>query len=272
MQRHINEYESANPIPMSEAKPSLTDSDHFEMPLAQLPETPEAELYTRIRDNLADILRGEIDVLSLLFTGGNKAEAYYNSASFRTSNETASTYIRLLVHKDQTIKILEVGAGTGGLSAAILDKLTGNSEKCQLRCGKNTYTDISTAFFETAANRFRAFDDVIEFKAFNLEADLVPQGFGESMYDVVVASAVLHAASIVSTTLRNVHKLLKPNGKLVFVEPSNPTVARIGFLFGLLPGWWLSGEEDRYWSPLLSEEAWDDRLREAGFDGADVLL
>ncbi|EQL02512.1 phenolpthiocerol synthesis polyketide synthase ppsA [Ophiocordyceps sinensis CO18] len=275
MKKHVDDYEAANPTPNpEEGKPSLADSDYFQRLLAELPGTPESELYRSIGKDLPDLVRGEMDALNLLFTGENRAQGFYSSASFRTSNEAASTYVDLLAHKDPAIKILEVGAGTGGVSAAILDKLAvyGNGDQCQLRCSKYTYTDISPGFFEAAGHRFRQHAHRTEFKVLDVEKDPVHQGFDENAYDVVIASAVIHATSCVSDALRNLHRLLKPNGKLVLVEPSNPTVVRVAMVFGLLPGWWLGVEEDRYWSPLLSEHAWEARLREAGFTGVDVCF
>lgn len=275
MKKHVDDYEAANPTPNPEqGNPSLADSDYFQRLLAELPETPESELYRSIGKDLPDLVRGEMDALNLLFTGENRAQGFYSSASFRTSNAAASTYVDLLAHKDPAIKILEVGAGTGGVSAAILDKLAvyGNGDQCQLRCSKYTYTDISPGFFEAAGHRFRQHAHRTEFKVLDVEKDPVHQGFDENAYDVVIASAVIHATSCVSDALRNLHRLLKPNGKLVLVEPSNPTVVRVAMVFGLLPGWWLGVEEDRYWSPLLSEHAWEARLREAGFTGVDVCF
>lgn len=47
---------------------------------------------------------------------------------------------------------------------------------------------------------------------------------------------------------------------------------RTGFAFGLLKGWWLSNNQDRQWSPCLTETAWNNALRQTGFSGIDVLL
>ena len=47
---------------------------------------------------------------------------------------------------------------------------------------------------------------------------------------------------------------------------------RTGFAFGLLKGWWMATNQDRPWSPCLTETAWNDALRQTGFSGIDVLL
>ncbi|KAI1341306.1 hypothetical protein F5Y15DRAFT_377652 [Xylariaceae sp. FL0016] len=44
-----------------------------------------------------------------------------------------------------------------------------------------------------------------------------------------------------------------------------------GFLaFGLLPGWWLSDEPEREWSPSLTVSMWDRVLQETNFTGIDA--
>lgn len=60
--------------------------------------------------------------------------------------------------------------------------------------------------------------------------------------------------------------------KLMLVEICNPAVLRSGFIFGLLPGWWLGTEDNRKWGPILSEKDWHDVLTRNGFSGTDIIL
>ncbi|KAI9742337.1 MAG: hypothetical protein M1818_003870 [Claussenomyces sp. TS43310] len=275
MKKQVDAYEAVNPTPKpEECRPSLTDTAYFQSLLSKLGRGPEMDLVNQVGKDLVKILRGEIDALEVLFGDNNSAQKFYGGLTFVPSNKKASTYIDLLAHKEPTVEILEIGAGTGGATAAILDTLAtnGQGEKGPPRFGRYTYTDISPAFFETAAERFSEYLGRVEFKVLDVEKDPIEQGFEADKYDIVVASAVLHATANVEQTLRNVHKLLKPNGKLVLIEPSNPDVSRIPLIFGLLPGWWLSVEEYRSWGPLLSDGSWDDELKKAGFAGADLCL
>ena len=75
-------------------------------------------------------------------------------------------------------------------------------------------------------------------------------------------------------------------GKLILSEIHNDAVTRVGFVFGLLPGWWLSKyrshkslsvshcetgtEPERQWGPTLSETAWHSALCANGFSGTDL--
>ena len=112
----------------------------------------------------------------------------------------------------------------------------------------------------------------MRYAALNIEKDPLEQGFESERYDLIVCCLVLHATADLYTTLQNVHKLLKPGGKLMLVESSNPDCARVSFVFGLLPGWWLATEEKRKRGPLLSDADWHSLLLETGFSGAEVNL
>ena len=81
----------------------------------------------------------------------------------------------------------------------------------------------------------------------------------------------------------------KRGGKLIAYETITPETILPGFIFGILPGWWLGmssqlqpssvlpevtehavGEEkNREWGPLLCETDWSTCLARAGFSGVD---
>ena len=69
--------------------------------------------------------------------------------------------------------------------------------------------------------------------------------------------------------MANLCKLLKPGGTLLMVETTKDQVD-VQFVFGLVPGWWLSEEKERASSPSLTVPFWDQILRGAGFIGVDL--
>ena len=73
------------------------------------------------------------------------------------------------------------------------------------------------------------------------------------------------------TALDNCYKLLKPGGRIVFSDYTNPQLNHVKFIFGVLPSWWLS-EDGRDGTPLLDEKAWDDQLRASKFSGLDIVV
>ncbi len=137
--------------------------------------------------------------------------------------------------------------------------------------GHYTFTDISTGFFSAARQRFAAWEGMMDFKPLDIEEDPSTQSINEGHYDLVVASMVLHATKNLHNTLSNVRKTMKPGGKLVLAETTQDRLD-MQLIFGTLPGWWLSEEEDRQMSPNVPASIWDKVLRETGFSGLDIEM
>ena len=150
----------------------------------------------------------------------------------------AAQYVDLLAHKFLGLKVLEIGVGSGSATTPILQAIAGQ-EGWQRRLSSFTFTDISAGFFEKARERFAGWRDLMTFKTLNIEIDPEEQGYTEQ-YDLVIAANVLHATANMDSTLQHVNKILKPGGKLVLIEMTNMTQILGYFVFGLLPGWWLS--------------------------------
>ena len=186
------------------------------------------------------------------------------------------TYVDLLAHKNPCMSILEIGAGTGGATSHLLDILSscaeGGDQPMSYRYQHYTYTDISPSFFEAAQERFREHSKKMSFRPLDISKNPLQQGFESSQYDLIVASAVLHATEYIDETLSYTLQLLRPGGKLLLSEPTNQKCARVPFIFGLLPGWWLAKEPSREWSPILSEEAWSCAFLRSGYDGTDICM
>lgn len=109
------------------------------------------------------------------------------------------------------------------------------------------------------------------FKTLNIEKDPVVQGYTPQSYDLIIASLVLHATEKLDRTLQNVRKILKPGGTLILLEITNNGPARLGFVFGGLPGWWLGRDDKRIFSPCITTLEWDEALRRTGFSGVDSV-
>lgn len=139
--------------------------------------------------------------------------------------------------------------------------------------GAVRYTDISPAFLSQARIKFQDYSSKMTFTTCNISKDPISQSFVAASYDLVIASHVLHATDILHESLANIRKLLKPGGKLLLFETTNPD-ALIAFAFGLLKGWWspLDHEERSLHSPCLSVEQWDVLLRRTQFSGVDIEI
>jgi ubiquinone/menaquinone biosynthesis C-methylase UbiE len=143
-------------------------------------------------------------------------------------------YVGLVADTKPGISVLEIGAGTGGTTYHILERL--RNEDGSSKAQKYFFTDISPGFLAKAAERFSKDASIMEFGTLNVEDDPMAQGFQPETFDLVVCANVLHATKSISETLSNCYSLLKPGGKLVLSEV---TIKRIfcGFIMGPLPGW-----------------------------------
>lgn len=134
------------------------------------------------------------------------------------------------------------------------------------------FTDISPAFFEVARDLFSDHSARMSYKVLNIEKNIEEQGFESGQYDIIIAANVIHATQNIEVTLRNTRQLLKPGGKLLLYECTNPTALNVNLVFGTLPGWWLSQEPHRAFGPLMTKESWGGYLRSTGFSGIDAVF
>ena len=245
--------------------------------------TPEGRLFVTIGRQLVAMLQDRADPLEVLFRD-QLLHDFYAGPGMAVNYRKMVAYVELLAHKNPNMSVLEIGAGTGGATAPVLDVLGdcycsdddggggGGQRSNTFRYGHYTYTDISPGFFEAAQERFRAHGERMSFQALDISQDPISQGFRPAQYDLIIASAVLHATENIDETLTHTRLLLKPGGKLLLQEPTSPTCIRIPFIFGLLPGWWLATEAAREWGPTLSEEGWRSAFVRNGYAGTDFCV
>lgn len=224
-----------------------------------------ATAISRVFEEAVNIFDDKVDPLELLLKDDLLADIY----RFRPLCDYAD-FFRLLAHSKPNMKILEIGAGTGGMTATVLPVLKSSSPRGERMYGSYTYTDLSAGFFVTAKERFRDYD-AMTYRVLDISADPIAQGFDSESYDLIVASNVLHATPRLRDSLLNVRKLLKPTGKL-FLQELSPTTKWVNYVMGLLPGWWLGEADNRPTEPYVSPARWDIELRNSGFSGAEAVL
>ncbi len=224
----------------------------------------ELTMIRRCGEQLDKVLCGEINPLQLIFPEGSLDTAehlYQDSPSVRLYNTLARQAIVKLIEgtpEDRVIRILEIGAGTGGLTSHVLPFLP--SDRTQY-----VFTDLSNHFFNKGKQKFSDYP-FLDYQLLDIEKSPLEQGFSPHSFDVVIASQVLHATKDLSQTLQHVHQLLSPQGALVMLELLKP--ARwIDLVFGLTEGWWhFTDLHLRTDYPLLSFDKWEALLRARGFD------
>ena len=236
----------------------------------QCPEAvAELTILGRCGTKLADVLRGDQDPLQLLFPEGDVATAtslYRDAPGARLMNrivkQAAAAAIARLP-RNRKLRVLEIGAGTGGTTAAVLTSLP---------AGQTDYlfTDLSPRFTTAAHETFRAYP-FLRYQVMDIERPAASQGIEDQQFDLLIAANVLHATKDLRQTLRHTRRLAAPGAVLLLLEGTAP-VRSVDLVFGLTDGWWrFAGDRDRPSHPLISAARWQSLLAECGFADAVPL-
>ncbi len=228
----------------------------------------EIGLFRRSGFALGDVLRGQQDPLTLLFSSGEPtaADLYLKAPVARAANAMLAEAIEALVARlpeGRRLRVIEVGAGTGSATASVLPELPEGRFDY-------VYTDISAGFFAEAEARFGDGGGSIEYRPLDIEKDPIDQGFDSHGYDLIIASNVLHATRFLEETLGNCLALLAPSGHLVALE----NLRGLGWMdltFGQLDGWWRFADSYRPHHALATPAIWSEALGDSGFESVEVL-
>nr|OQO31268.1 hypothetical protein B0A51_01022 [Rachicladosporium sp. CCFEE 5018] len=220
---------------------------------------PDTEIIRRTGEYL---LAGDIDpgsFFGVLNHDGLLTTFYETNMSSKPGNSLMVDLVRQLSHRYQNMDILEIGGGTGGATKHVM-------KGCEGAFNSYMFTDISADFFESAKSIFPGeLGDRADFATLDITSEPTAQGFSAASYDLIIAANVLHATPDLSKTLRNVRTMMKPGGRLMLLELTNPASFRSGFVFGLFSGWWAGVEEGRTLEPFVTIDQWSALLQHTGF-------
>lgn len=264
--RHVNRLHKTGQL--AQAQQAWLDDtlDDVMAASARFSATPDVKIMHAIGTQMPRVLRGETTILEHLRPGGLLDDYYVHGLGLPHTSKWLARTARQITHRYPRMRILEIGAGTGGATKSILQTIGSQFDSY-------TFTDISTGFFEQAQTVLPTAHGRMVFKALDIERDPVAQGFEAHGYDMVVASFVIHATGTLATAMANIRRLLRPGGFVVVAEITDATDAatRVPFIFGTMPGWWAGVGEGRVLSPCVPPEKWDALLVEAGFSGIDTI-
>ncbi|WP_171168283.1 type I polyketide synthase [Streptomyces sp. I05A-00742] len=236
--------------------------------LRDLPEESlRLALYGRCGLHLADVVRGVSDPRELLHSDSDHrpADRFHSGPAMEAQTETVREVTRAVVAgwpADQPLRILEIGAGTGGMTDRLLDVLP--PERTEY-----VYSDVSEAVLPRARRRF-AGHGFVGYRTFDLDRAPEEQGFAPDSFDLLIAHHALHLARDLRWTATGLARLLAPGGLLIGAELHDAGLWA-GCL-GLLDEQWAFTDTGlRSTSPLLAAPRWEALLRDCGFSGTHVI-
>ncbi|MEM8779853.1 MAG: SDR family NAD(P)-dependent oxidoreductase, partial [Cyanobacteria bacterium P01_G01_bin.49] len=249
--------------------PSITIQTQQQRLLTQYPfAKTELTLLDRCASHLAQVLQGKCDPIQLLFPQGDLTTAtqlYQDSPGAKMMNTLVQKTLSIALEKlpqEQKVRILEIGAGTGGTTAYLVPHL--NATQIDYY-----FSDISPLFTEKAKEKFSDYP-FITYQTLDIEQNPQTQGFALESYDIIIAANVLHATEDLQQTVTHIHQLLAPEGILLLLESTSP-LRWLDLIFGLTEGWWKFNDKLRVDHPLLSASQWQKLLIERGFEQTTIL-
>lgn len=215
-------------------------------------------------ENYAKCLLGEADPVQLIFGDATVrklfSDLYSTSDACKVVLEQLQGFITEVVRSADAspVRILEVGAGTGGTTHTLAPALAALGVPVVY-----TFTDISASLVAAAASDFAQYP-FMTFQALDLEQEPAPELL--SSQHIVLGSNVIHATRDVYASLKNCHRMLREDGFLVFHEMT-AQMLWTDVAFGLIGGWWRFSDGRSH--ALQNAPFWSKVLKAVGYGVVD---
>lgn len=236
-------------------------------------EYPEIMPYSNLIDRCVkaypEVLTGKKGYTEVMFSDNTVSQSVYSGSGevdYYNSIVAQLIYDYIAVNKGRgdTIRLLEIGAGTGGTSKSVLEKISRFvDDKEDIRY---CYTDISKYFTLFGRKTFYDRYPILDFGLLDINGSPADQGFELGQYDIIFATNVIHATRDIANSISNARSLLKKNGIIIINELINKNdIATM--TFGLTDGWWSYTDDIRIRNtPLLTAESWKKVMSDSGYN------
>lgn len=188
---------------------------------------PSARLMEYVTSEYGNFFKGSKKGFEILFAQDKMAlwTGYFSNdnSGYRPYNDLGALGVLKWALKRSNIRFLEVGGGTGGASAALIDLL---KEKNLLsNISEYIFSDVSPAFLRLGnrAIMSRVADD-FQYSLMRVDFDkpLVDQKIAEDSVDVVYGVNALHVAKDLVGSLKNIYRVIRPGGLIILSESCRP--------------------------------------------------
>ncbi|KAI9695823.1 MAG: Type I Iterative PKS [Bogoriella megaspora] len=234
---------------------------------SEFSDVPDVRLVHLVGKHMPCVFKGETTMYEE-FRGANLLSEYYtNGVVIQASASWIIGMLKQIVDRFPHMDIMEIGAGAGEGVTQRFPRGIGHT------FASYTYANISNSIQKDGTAFFSQPSDPKPVRILDPELDPSSQGYVKGSYHLIIAFWVVHATRDSESALRNLRRLLKPGGYLIISEGAYNDSGGDGglqFIFGTLPGWWLSIDQGRTLSPYLSPVEWDRLLRTTGFSGIDT--
>ena len=227
----------------------------------------ETKLLQTTGSRLAECLSGAADPLGLIFQDSSARavleDVYANAPMFKTGTLLLAEYLSSILENssdDREVRILELGAGTGGTTRNLINKLAQINTRTRF---SYTFTDLSSSLVGAARRKFAKWP-FMQYTVLDIEKDPAPEF--TNTFDIIVSTNCIHATKDLVHSATNIRKMLRPDGVLCLVELTR-NLPWFDLVFGLLEGWWRFNDGREH--ALADERRWERCLNAAGFAWVD---
>lgn len=217
-------------------------------------------LLSRCGRHLPEILSGRLEPQALLFSEEvlMYTEHFYESGvAYREANSSLQAVMTQIIRhlpRTRQLRILEIGAGTGGTTAWLLSAL------CTLPADQVVYvfSDLSEEALQRARQKYQQYP-FMRYHLLDGQQGLDQQGLDAHGYDLVVATNAFVGARDRQSVLRQIRQLLAEQGLLALLAEADPLSPAPLLITGLLAQSPL---------PVLASGQWVTILQAAGLSEA----
>ncbi|KAI1261786.1 S-adenosyl-L-methionine-dependent methyltransferase [Xylariaceae sp. FL1019] len=214
-----------------------------------------------VGSQLAGCLAGEVDGLRLVFGSMENKKLLSDMYEFWPLLRAPTLLLGDFLAKacssatgEGRFRILEVGAGTGGTTRHVVDRLQKAGVEFEY-----VFTDIGSALVAQAKRQFKK---VAGMSFETLDIEKVPKAEHERAFHCIISTNCIHATKNLDVTLLHLRKMLREDGALALVETTQH-LYWLDIVVGQFGGWWLFEDGRNY--ALIDEKEWEERMKRAGF-------